>query len=483
LCVSGIEKTTTQRIDAMRNLKLSILLFSLIFGAVIVDLHAVTYSLSDCQTLALSNNEEIKTLEESVKKADAQVSEAWGSALPSISLQGKYEYALEQYSPFTSGGDQNANPFQTSGPFLDPNSPSYDPATAALVQDLGAMLDFSGLVYDYNTSLSLVVSQIIFAQGKVSTGLRIAETWKRNLTLEKQRISSDLKKTVTSQFYQAIYAKQALDVYYSAIETAEKHLKQVETMAAAGLVSDLDLLRAQLQVEDLKSNRDQMDKNLLLAKNNLLRTMGLSWDPEVELQGELADPGNMDLENLQQRALEKRAELEQLDEVKKIQEFLVDIEQADYLPLIYAGASISKIAAHNDPVPSDFYDDQRIFLGMEWNLFKGGQTRQKVIQAKTEVRKIEIQKSQAKNAIAIQVEAAANNLNESRVRLDVKQRRIELAEKVLNIATVSYESGNATQLEVLDANLDLRRSRLEYLQALLDVNVSTLNLKNALGEL
>jgi OMF family outer membrane factor len=445
---------------------------------------AENYTLEQCESYALQHNPAVQKSEESFKKVESQISEAWGSALPSVSLQAKYEYIPEQYSPFAAD-ESAANPFVNSAPFImDPSASTFDPATASLVQDLAAMLDFSDLVQDYSMNMTLAVSQIIFAQGKISTGLQIAETYQRALKAERQAIEQKIRLTIRQQFYQVLLVQEAILVLEEAQQTADKHVKQVESMFNNGLVRELDYLRAQLQVEDLHTTLDKMRKDARLALNALKLSMGMPGEEEIALVGKLQEPTAWpDIAGAYEQALQKRPELKQLSEAKQIQEHLVSIEKAEYLPLVYGGAAVTKLAQSNEAVPEEWHDDIRLFVGMQWNLFNGLQNKQRIVQAQTDVTKVSVQQADAKRGIRLQVNATIDAMQEARKRLDIRKKMSALAEKALKIATVSYESGQATQLDVLDANVEWKQTHLAYLEAMLDANVAINNFLQAVGSL
>lgn len=445
-----------------------------------ISIFAENYTLEQSISIALKNSPDIKKSDKEFRAVDAQISEAWGSAAPSISLQGKYELS-EQY-------DLDMDYDLATMDLLDPTNQYYNASNAPLagsfLQDIGTLADLLATKSN-SANLSLVLQQVIFAQGKISTGLDIAKTYKKSLKAQRVGIESTIRLEVTNAFNQAVFFKDAVNIYLESIELAEKHYNQVKTMYNNGLVSELDYLKAQLQIEDLKSSKDKMLKDFELAKNALLNKMGLEYDKSVVLEGQLQiieQTANYD--DALRIAIENRSELKQLKQGIKMQELLIDIEKADYLPLIYGGGALTRMAATNDFIPdrNEWFTDARVFIGLEWNLFNGFQTKQKVVQAKVNVEKTEIQKAHVEKSLALQIEAEKGNLNEAIARENIKKRMVELAQKAVTIANVSYENSTATQLDVLDANMALRSAKLDHLQAVLDINTANNNLLNAMGQ-
>ena len=53
---------------------------------------------------------------------------------------------------------------------------------------------------------------------------------------------------------------------------------------------ELDVIRAELALDQLQSEYEQQKKKRVLARNKLLNTMGLEWEADVQFTGELRNP-------------------------------------------------------------------------------------------------------------------------------------------------------------------------------------------------
>jgi OMF family outer membrane factor len=442
-----------------------------------------TYTLEQCVRSALKNNVEIQKSEQQLKEAKSKIREAYGTAMPSLDLEAKYERIFEQYNPITDATGGGGDPFPNTAPFLDPNDPNFHPPLAAFVGDFSQMLNFDDIVKDYNANVSLILTQVLFAQGKVSTALKIAKSYKTMMNEKHAQLENEIALDVTNTFYNCLYFKEAVDIFGNAVQQAEKHLQQAEHFYQNGLISEMDYLGAQLNVEDLKVQKDKMQSDLLLAKNALLNKMGMPFTRDISLSGELrSSQPEYSKEQAYKTALQNRKEIKQLEEYKNIQEKLVKIEKSDFYPLVYAGGALTKLGMSNEWNKMDWYDDQRVFIGLKMNLFNGLQTKQKILQAKTKVKETEINLNHLRKSIQLQLESEWNKLDEAQKRLAIRERMVKLAEKNQKMVSKAYAIGKATQLEVEDAELKTRNAKLDYQKALLDYNLADRALKMAMGK-
>ena len=182
--------------------------------------------------------------------------------------------------------------------------------------------------------------------------------------------------------------------------------------------------------------------------------------------------------------MSNRQELKQLEQGKKIQEKLVDIQTANYKPTVVLGAAYTKTGGWDEFSDIDFEmgTDKRIFLMASWNIFNGMQTKNKAAQARTEVRRMEISDETARRGIRLEIESLWNAYEEAVSRLPVRERQEELSKKALEIAEKTWAVGNSTQLVLLDAQLSWRNAKLDLLKARMDAQVAYRALEAAQGK-
>ena len=183
----------------------------------------------------------------------------------------------------------------------------------------------------------------------------------------------------------------------------------------------------------------------------------------------------------------RRKELAQLDESVKMYENNIDIEAGDYKPTLVLGGSITYQDGNNDffKWSAPDWDDnisKRIYLNFSMNLFNGMKTREAVVQAKTTLRKTQIQRENADRGIQLEMESAKNTLEDAENQIEIQQRRVELAQKNLDMTEAAYKAGRETQLNFLDANMSLKNARLDYLSAIVDWNKAYNAMLKATGE-
>jgi len=457
--------------------------FTLIGILVAIPVWATSYSREDAVRIALEKSSTIKNAEEELVSANSQVSEGYGNALPSVDLDATVTriFGLDDVkkskdlSKAASGMDAS-----TDEPFA---ANVLAPAMDELIYGIKSQ------GYRWQSSVGLTATQVIYAQGKVGTGIEIAKVYRHLKEVSLDNAKANVRYDVETAFDQLIFLDSSIVILETSIDQTQKHIDFVNKSVQSGLASELDQIRAQLELDKLKSTLEKTKKARIVARNNLLNTMGLEWDSDVQFQGELRIPADnlpypdTAMENVKKR----RKELALLDAQQKMAEKNITIEEGGYKPTIVLvggikyGNNKNKISEWDAPDWDDNIN-KYVALNLTMNLFNGMKTKESVVQAKSSMRSVQIQKESAERGFRMQIESCANTLEDANNQLEIQKSQVNLAQRNFDLTEASYKVGRSTQLDFLDASLKLRSAKNDYLQAILDWNNAYNALLQATGE-
>lgn len=441
---------------------------------------ATTYTREEAVRVALENSADIKTAEQSVKSAESQINESYGNAMPTVDLSATYARSF---------GVSDVRKSNNISKMLDATASQNEKVLAGVLDNVTYGLSaMSG--YRWATQVGITATQVLYAQGKVSTGTKIAKAYKRVSDLTLETTKETVRYDVENAFDQLLYLDSALVILQESIDQLQEHVDYVDQAVKSGLATELDQIRAQISLDQLQTSLEKTKRDRIVARNSLLNTMGLPWDDQAEFTGILRDPkdGNVQtpdtaMANVQQR----RKELAQLDESTKMYEDNIAIEEGGYKPTLVLGGSITYQNGQNRVFKWDApdWDDnisKQVYLNFSMNLFNGMQTKEGVVQAKTDLRKNQIQKDNAIRGIRLEIESAQSTFDDANRQLELQNRQVELAQKNLDMTEAAYKVGRETQLNYLDANMSLKNAKLDYLSAIIDWNKAYNALLKATGE-
>ena len=164
----------------------------------------------------------------------------------------------------------------------------YDYVNAGAID--GLIYGMSQQGYRWQSSVGITATQILYAQGKVGTGIEIAKAYKHMKEVSLDNAKATVRYDVENAFDQLIYLDSAIVILQQSKDLLQENLNFVDQSLKSGLATELDLIRVQLKMDQLTSEIASTEKKRVLARNALLNTMGLEWDSDVKFQGDLRDP-------------------------------------------------------------------------------------------------------------------------------------------------------------------------------------------------
>ena len=448
---------------------------------------ATTYTRDEAVKIALEKSSDVKTAEEEVISANSQVDAGYGNALPTVDLSATVTriFGLDDV--------ENKKPIynamnETQAQMNDGSAPSaYDYVNAGAID--GLIYGMSKQGYRWQSSVGLTATQILYAQGKVGTGIEIAKAYKHVKEVNLENTKATVRYDVENAFDQLIYLDSAIVILYQSKDMLQENLNFVEQSLKSGLATELDLIRVQLKMDQLTSDIASTEKKRVLARNALLNTMGLEWDADVKFQGDLRDPleGYTYPDTSMANVKKRRRELVMLEASEEMLQKNVSIEEGGYKPtlVLIGGLKYTNNKNHFYQWDAPDWDEninKYVALNFTMNLFNGMKTKEAVVQAKSNLRSTQIKKETAERGFRVQIESCANTLEDAKSQIEIAKRQIDLAQKNYDLTNDSYKLGRDTQLNLLTAENDLRRAKLAYMEAIVNWNKAYNALLQATGE-
>ena len=405
--------------------------------------------------LALENNKNLKMLRMDTELADYQVKEAYSAAMPVVTAMGSFSHNFEI------------------------------PEVRFEIPGMGTFTFPQGQENNYYSAID--VQQPIWIAGKVGIALRIAKLYREISILGASQGESDLKMLVTQAFYGVILAKEFSDLAVNTEKQLNDYLKNVKSMFEQGVVSDYDRLRAEVEAANFRPQVLQAEEAFKTAKEALRIVIGLSQEEEFKATGGIEEisASDVDIERTIEEALKSRADYQMLGIQQQMLGELLTIEQRNqYWPNLFGSMTYSYLAQENDFKFGDYFwsDGLAVGLGIQIPLFDGFKTKNRIQQAKINIKKQDLLLGQVKDGIIFEIKTSAWKLQEATEKLRASRQAVAQAEKGYSIAEVRYSNGISTQIEVLDARLAETQAKIGELSALYELITAKAALNRAVGK-
>jgi outer membrane protein TolC len=411
-------------------------------------LQGVSYSqvnsltLNEAIALAKKNNSELTIARFEKLKAEEKVSEVYSENLvPTITLSSQYIRSIKRsYFTIDFGGETQRLSVGTDNTF---------------------------------TTTLQVTEPIPVLGTPVMSGIKIASIYSNLQDEIIDQTEAKVKADVTKAYLNAQLMKEVVILNKQSLDNAQENLRVVEARYRAGTTLEFDYLRAKVRVETIKPNLIQAQNNLEISKKFLRTTIGLKNNEEIDVTGTLAYDSTEvfgTIENVAKNISERNVAVRQLRLGRMINEELVRVDKANFLPKFYLFGQWQNQGAENDGKSVfryPFLNSINAGLGMSWdlNLFRN---QYKVNQSELEVRKTDEQIANIKDLLKTQGESVLMRMEDAKNRIAAQKENVLLAERGFELANSSYMSGVINQIDVLDAELLLNQVRLGYVQAIYD---------------
>ncbi len=408
---------------------------------------------------ALNNNHDLASARLEVGRADARLREAWGYALPSIDVSGRYTRSIKK--PV----------------FFFPNI--FD-STAMKRGEVTAIEIGSDNSLDFN----LTVSQVLF-NSAVFTGVGTAKIYSQ---AAREVFRSKEIETITNArkaFYTVLLAKEVKAMLQSNLKNAEDNFRSTTSLASAGLITEYDKLRAEVGLANIRPEVLRAESNFELSLNNLKIAMGVPFDQEIEVDGTMAyvsvDEGM--IAEATTTVVENNPSLSALRYQQDVNDAITSIERSNFLPSLAAFGNLQYQAQKNDLRIStrDFVNSSLVGFTLSMNIFNGFRTAARVEQAELDTRKTGEQIANMEMNLKTVVHSTLLTLKRAQEQIAAQQKTVQQAEKGYRIATARFTSGSGTQLEINDAQHALTTAQTNRIQAIYDYLVASAELDQLLG--
>ncbi|MGH7732438.1 MAG: TolC family protein [Gemmatimonadales bacterium] len=452
-------------------------------------------SLDTAVALSERSNEAIGIARAGVDRAGAELTRTRSAFLPQLTGVASYTRTLKtQFSALSGGSDSSAS---TSCDKFVPNSglpidQRVDSLEAAVQCQSGAnpFAAFKDLPFgrpnEYD--LGLQGSWVLF-NGLQNVGDRAAAVaGQRSARAEFTAQEAQNVVTTAQAYYDALLSDRLYVIADSALEQAERTLRETTLAAQVGSKAEFDLLRAQVardnQVPVLIQRRAARELAYLRLKQLLNVPSGDSLELTSPLEGPASTlPGQVSRFS-SDTAVDERASVVEASAAVDQMTARRRTARGTMWPSLTLSSTYTKLAYPNSGLPdlNSFVTNWNVVLGASVPLFTGGRLGAQRRTAAANLEQAQLQLQEARKAAALDARTAETQLSAAEAAWTAGQGTVEQAAKAYSIAEVRYREGISTETELGDARLQLQQAQATRAQAARDLQLARIRMA-VLGDL
>ena len=409
-------------------------------------------TLQDAINYAMSNHPDIKNKILGEKYAKAQVDETTAYGIPQISGSIQFLNNIQKqvfaFPDFTTGKNK--------------------PISIGTNYSTTASINASWLALDASYFLGLKASKAFVDVAKLQTDLS-----KNEVTVN-----------VIKSYYLVLITKENIELLKQNIKTLEAILNQTEAYYKNGFAEKLDVDRLNLTLSNLRVQLESLTEQASITEQLLKFNIGMSVETPITLTDNLETIYNKSLNETENKFdPKKRVEFKLMNAQLNLNKIDKKRYETIYYPNLvffstYQQNKLSDKLEFNDWIGSSFWGF-KIGIPIFSGLSNRAQHSKRVITIEQNLNNIKM----FENASTLEAGQAKVKYMRSIKTIEIQKKNLELANQILDIASKKLNEGVGSNLEITNAQQEVKTTQTNYLNAIYDLLNAQIELKKAYGNL
>jgi outer membrane protein len=430
-------------------MKLKLFICLMVFGVSASAQEVLTRD--DAMKLALQHNYDIQVAQKSIESSKNNKSIYNTGYLPTATASGSGQVTFNAGENSTVQGDQ-----------------TFEAAAA------------------YNYSASVGVNYVIFnGLGRMYNYKQLKE--QHSLTeLQAKQIIENTILQLSNSYFEIARLSENIGILQNALEISKTRMKRAEYGYEYGQGTQLNILNAEVDVNNDSINFLNTKQQLANAKRNLNLIMGRTLETEFSVDTAIVFELALNANEVSAKALERNVMIEQTRSQLKNSEYAIKASRAGWFPSLSANAAYAYQGQENPNgaflTGSESYGPQA-GLSLSWNIFDGGTTKTRTQSAKIAMETQKIQQEQTAYTVQRDVLNAYATYENALFVLKAQGANLKTAKRNFDRSNEMYKQGQITSIEFRQAQLNQLNSQSSYSQAKYNTKNAELQVKQLAGVL
>jgi outer membrane protein len=286
---------------------------------------------------------------------------------------------------------------------------------------------------------------------------------------------------VVSQYIGTLRAVANVEASRSRVDLAQALYDQAADLQKQGVGTGIDTLRANVELQNEKQVLIQAENDRDASLFGLSKLLNLDPRQKIALADSLSffETPQPEVDSSIDQALTTREEWKAILQREKIVKLDKQAAQYERLPTLRADGNWYYLGTTIDNgIPTYEYA-----ASFDMPLFTSGRIKAEVTKSNLEIEKLEQQKDDLRNQIALDVKTSLLNLESARNEVQVANLGVVLAKQEVDQARDRFSAGVANNIEVITAQDSLSRANDNQIAALYRFNQARADYARSIGEM
>jgi len=416
-------------------------------------------TLDEAVRMGLAKSYQLKISQAKHEALQAKTSQYWNAAvIPNVSLNSGYTRLSNNVAPFVVS-------------FPDGNGGTHEQALNPQILN------------QFTNRLSL--QQVLYAGGRGINFYRSTELLEKASALDVEKDRIELKNTIVAAVLNLYKLQMASQILEQNRQVLRSRLTDVEHFVQSGTALENDRFKAELAVNQVESNLEELKNGIATAQFNLRLMLGLDKDAPIVLeQKSLFASKNLLSLDAYLQSVGQRPDLNAAQLRQQASEKSLAIARGNYFPVISIGANYYENRPNQRVFPQQdaFKGTWDAGLTLSFNLSNLYTNKYQVQEAK-----VNLTQSQAQKALLnenAQVEIAANYYayQTALSKIALAEKAITQSQENQRISKNQFDAQTTSLTLLLEADFQVIQSQLNLETAKSEAELAYWKLQKAIGQ-
>lgn len=290
---------------------------------------------------------------------------------------------------------------------------------------------------------------------------------------------------VIQSYLQVLGSEQLTDINREIVEVSKERYRRAEQQFKSGGSRRVDLLNAEVNLNQDSIRYVQSQSDLRQQKRNLMVLMGNEPSDDVDVQQEITINKNMELQQLTEKALNNNASVIAARLQSDQAQISLKQTKSNWYPQITAQSSYSYSRSESDADFIRFQETDGFSGGINFsfNIFNGFQQSIQKQSDEIRLKNSEEQERLTKKEIRREVQNTFEDYTTNLFLLEKQELNVETAELNFERTREAFELGQVSNTDFREAQLNLLQANQEFINLKINAKLSEVQLLQLSGQL
>jgi outer membrane protein TolC len=328
---------------------------------------------------------------------------------------------------------------------------------------------------DYSLDAGVTINQVLWAFGRISSALRLADKYIAISRLTKDSAQQEIAYTAKVSYYSSLLAERSLSIVQESYENARRNKQLLEKRATSGRSSKRDNIKMAADIASRAPRVNTAQAAFVSAMRTFKTIIGVGEEVPVKLTDAFSTlHDQLDQEEMKGLMHENEPTLKALRKQIDADEDIIKLKRANFLPTIAAFATWNyKGIGDTYEVRRDNLDHYAVAgLKVTVPIWMGGETGAQLRQVMIDKENDILRLSKATKEFVLELDNAISEYHAYVNTLQANNEAVRLARESFKMTRDLFETGQVSITDLNDAELLLTNETLARELTLYNLDVA-----------